>query len=192
MLTSMLAMAAMAQTAEAPKIGATAPSWTLTDTKGKSHRLEDFRGKYVVMEWTNHQCPVVVRHYQNGDMQATQKWATEKGVVWVNIVSSAAGKQGHIDADQGNQIMKSQGWGATALLLDPNGQVGRRYGARTTPHMFVVNPEGKVIYMGAIDDKPNGPAREAKNLVKAALEDAWAGRAVAVSASQPYGCSVKY
>jgi hypothetical protein len=159
MLTSMLAMAAMAQTAEAPKIGATAPSWTLTDTKGKTHRLEDFRGKYVVMEWTNHQCPVVVRHYRDGDMQATQKWATEKGVVWVNIVSSAAGKQGHIDADQGNQIMKSQGWGATALLLDPNGEVGRRYGARTTPHMFVVNPEGKVIYM---------------------------------SASQPYGCSVKY
>lgn len=187
---------AVAQTPSSPvQVGGAAPAWTLTDTNGKSHSLADFRGKHVVLEWTNHDCPFVVRHYQDGHMQGLQKWATEKGVVWLSIISSAPGQQGHVTAEQGNAIMKEKGFGATAKLLDPAGTVGRAYGARTTPHLFVIDPQGKLIYMGGIDDKRStNPAdnRTARNHVRAALEEALAGKPVSVPTSQPYGCSVKY
>ncbi|MCU0315984.1 MAG: thioredoxin family protein [Fimbriimonadaceae bacterium] len=190
-----IAALAFAQQAAGPRIGAVAPAFTLPDSNGKSHNLKDFSGKYVVLEWTNHQCPFVVKHYKNGDMQATQKWAADKGVVWLTILSSAPGKQGFLDAAGVNSLRKEQGFQSAATLLDPQGTVGRAYAARTTPHMFVIDPKGTVIYMGAIDSNSSAnPAdiKGARNHVRAALEEAMAGKAVSIPSSQPYGCSVKY
>jgi len=171
--------------------GTSAPAWTLTDSNGKQHSLQDFKGKYLVLEWTNHQCPVVARHYRAGGMQATQKWATEQGVAWVSVVSSKPGSQGHVTPEQANEVVKEKGHRISAMVLDPDGKVGKTYGARTTPHMFVIDPKGTLIYNGAIDDSPRGGS-SAKNLVKAALEEAKAGKPVSIPVSQPYGCSVKY
>lgn len=179
-----------------PKPGEAAPEWTLTDTNGKSHSLSDFRGKYVVLEWTNHQCPVVVRHYRAGNMQATQKWAKEKGVVWLSIVSSKPGSQGYVEPAQANEVIKEKGHVIAGKLLDPSGTVGRKYGAKTTPHMYVIDPKGTLIYNGAIDDKPSARTPEemkaARNHVVMALTESMDGKPVSVPASQPYGCSVKY
>lgn len=186
-------------TAQAPaspvQVGGNAPAFTLPDTQGKNHRLADFRGKYVVLEWTNADCPFVKKHYVNGDMQKTQAWAKDKGVVWLTVLSSAPGQQGHLEAAAANDLMKKHGFKAAAKLLDPAGTVGKSFGARTTPHMFVINPEGKIIYMGAIDDKRSTDPADiagARNHVRAALEEAMAGKAVSVPSTQPYGCSVKY
>lgn len=178
-----------------PKVGSPAPEFTLTDTKGTSHDLTDFRGKWVVLEWTNHQCPFVVKHYKNGDMQNLQKWATGKGAIWLSIVSSAEGKQGYVTADQANGLLKEKGFNSTAMLLDPTGLVGKIYAAKTTPHMFVINPEGMLAYMGGIDDNPSpnpDDVKKARNHVKMALEEGMAGKPISVTTSQPYGCSVKY
>lgn len=177
------------------RVGDPAPGFALPGTDGKLYGLPDYKGKYVVLEWTNHDCPFVVKHYSKGDMQATQKWATDKGVVWFSIVSSAPGKQGYVDAASGQAVMKAKGHKSTAMLLDPVGNVGKVYGAKTTPHMFVIDPKGKIIYAGGIDDKrtPNqADIATSKNYVKAALEEAWAGKPVSNPVSQPYGCSVKY
>ncbi|MCW5937840.1 MAG: thioredoxin family protein [Fimbriimonadaceae bacterium] len=176
-------------------VGSPAPAFTLTDTLGQERSLADYKGKYVVLEWTNHLCPYVQRHYGSGNMQATQAWAVEKGAVWLTIVSSAPGKQGYVDASAGNEVVQKHGAKSTAMLLDPTGRTGKLYGAKTTPDMFVINPEGTLIYRGAIDDKPDAPQTETKNArnhVKAALEEAMAGREVSVKTTQPYGCSVKY
>jgi peroxiredoxin len=172
-----------------------APAFTATDTNGKSHSLADFRGKHVVLEWHNHDCPYVKKHYREGHMQATQKWAAEKGVVWLLVVSSAEGKQGYVDAAAGNAMMKSGGYNAAAMLLDPSGTIGRAYGARTTPHMFLISPEGKVLYNGAIDDNSSGNTAAiagSRNHIREAVSEALAGKPVSVPSSQPYGCSVKY
>lgn len=175
--------------------GAAAPDFKLTDTTGTEHSLSDFKGKYVVLEWTNHQCPVVVRHYKNGGMQATQKELTDDGVVWLQIVSSGEGKQGHITGEQGEVVRKEGGHHSTAMLLDASGAVGRQYAAKTTPHMFVIDPEGTLIYQGAIDSARSRKSKdgsEAVNYVKAAYADSKAGKAVEVPATAPYGCGVKY
>lgn len=172
--------------------GTAAPAFTLTDSNGKQHSLASFKGKHVVLEWTNHQCPIVVRHYRNGHMQATQKWAVEKGVVWLAIVSSAEGKQGYVTANQANEVLKSKGFNATAMLLDPTGSVGRAYGARTTPHMFVISPNGTLLYNGAIDDNTSNDPGASRNYVRAAISESLSGKPVSVALSQPYGCSVKY
>ncbi len=175
--------------------GATAPTFSLPASNGKSVSLDSYKGKYVVLEWTNHECPYVVKHYGSGSMQKTQKWATDKGAVWLQIVSSAPGKQGYVTADQANKLMKEAGHHSSAMLLDPEGKVGKLYGARTTPHMFIIDPQGKVIYAGGIDDKATasqGDLAGATNYVKQALEEAMAGKAVSVATSRPYGCSVKY
>lgn len=176
-------------------IGSTAPDFTLPGTDGKQYRLSDYKGKFVVLEWSNHQCPFVVKHYASGNMQKLQEWAKEKGVVWFTIVSSAPGKEGYVDAAKGEAVRKENGHKSVATLLDPDGKVGRAYGARTTPHMFVISPDQKIIYMGAIDDKPSANQADipgARNHVRAALEEALAGKAVSVASTQPYGCSVKY
>jgi peroxiredoxin len=176
-------------------VGAPAPSWTLLDSKGLEHSLAGFKGKFVVMEWTNHECPYVVKHYSTGNMQALQTWATGQGVVWLSVVSSAPGKQGHVDGPRAEAVMADKGHKCTAMLLDPTGETGRAYGAKTTPHMFVIDPEGRIIYMGGIDDRPTPDPADvpgARNHVRAALEEALAGRPVSVPKSQPYGCSVKY
>jgi peroxiredoxin len=179
----------------APVIGEPAPVWSGTDTNGVTHTLSDFKGKTVIMEWTNHECPYVVKHYDSGNMQKLQKEATDAGAVWVSIVSSAEGKQGAVSAEQGNQIMADKGSNATAKVLDPSGEIGKMYDAKTTPHMFVINPEGTLVYAGAIDSDPSFKQEgiaTATNYVKAAWEAVAAGTPVEVYSTQPYGCSVKY
>ncbi|CAN1554926.1 resA Thiol-disulfide oxidoreductase ResA [Fimbriimonadaceae bacterium] len=197
LITSLFALAVAMPTvaAEPPKIGEIAPEFSLVDTNGKSHNFSDFRGKIVVLEWTNDGCPYVMKHYGTGNMQKAQKTATDQGVVWLSIVSSAKGKQGYVEGPQGNALMKEKGFKSTALLLDPDGKVGKLYQAKTTPHMFVLDASGKVAYMGAIDDKATPfpeSVKGARNYVLEAITALKAGKTPAIAATQPYGCSVKY
>jgi peroxiredoxin len=178
----------------AATVGQPAPAFALRDADGRIHNLAQYRGKTVVLEWTNADCPYVKKHY-TGAMQQLQKDATRDGVVWLSIVSSAPGKQGHVNGAQAKQLTVSRGAAPTAVLLDPTGDVGRFYDAKTTPHMFVVNGAGRVVYAGGIDDKPTSDAADlktAKPLVRLALADVKAGRPVATPVSKPYGCSIKY
>ncbi len=184
-----------APAALAAKVGEAAPAFTGSDSHGKAVSLAQFKGKYVVLEWHNHDCPYVRKHYGSGNLPRLQKEWTGKGVVWLAIVSSAAGKQGHVDGATADANMKQAGASPTATLLDPKGELGRLYGAKTTPHMFVISPQGTLLYAGAIDDKPTSDAGDiagAKNYVAQALTEAMAGKPVSVPSTPPYGCSVKY
>jgi peroxiredoxin len=175
-------------------VGQAAPAFSVADTNGKTHSLEQYRGKWVVLEWLNHDCPYVRKHYNGGAMQALQKKYAGK-VVWLSIVSSAPGKQGHFSNERANELTKEKNASPSAVLVDAPGTVGRAYGARTTPHMFVINPQGNIVYMGGIDDKPTSRAADlqtARPHVDIALQEAMAGKPVTVPSSQPYGCSVKY
>ena len=175
--------------------GEEAPDFTLTDSKGISHKLSDFRGKFVVLEWLNHDCPFVRKHYGSGNMQKLQKDYTSKGVIWLSIISSAPGKQGHRTGPQADADTKDKHAAPSAVLLDPAGEVGQKYEAKTTPHMFVIDKEGKVLYAGAIDSiNSTNPADVAKaeNHVRQALDAALAGKPVPTPQTKPYGCSVKY
>jgi peroxiredoxin len=199
MLTRSLVLAASlaiaAPAAAAPAIGQPAPAFTAKDGAGQTRSLSEFKGKTVVLEWTNAGCPYVQKHYESGNMQALQKSAAQDGVVWLTLVSSAPGKQGYVSPAEAKSWKTDTGAGSAALLLDPGGQVGKAYDARTTPHMYVVDKTGKLVYMGGIDDKPvadPSSLKGAKNYVTAALSDVKAGRAVATPVSKPYGCSVKY
>jgi len=177
------------------KPGETAPDFQLTDINGKTHSLADFKGKYVVLEWVNYGCPFVRKQYDSKNMQSLQKEYTAKGVTWLSICSSAPGKQGNMSADEWKKASTERGAKSTAILLDADGKVGHLYGAKTTPDMWVINPEGKVIYSGAIDSIPSpDPADIAKatNYVKAALDSSMAGKPVATTETRSYGCSVKY
>jgi hypothetical protein len=190
-----VATAAVSPALAVPEIGKPAPAFTATDSNGKRHSLSDFKGKTVVLEWTNPECPFVKKHYGSGNMQSLQKSAAANGVVWLTVNSGAAGKQGHLDAAAANASLRASDAAPTAYLLDASGTVGQAYAARTTPHMYVIDGSGSLAYMGAIDDKPTAnPAdiAQAKNYVTAALADMEAGRAVQVAQSKPYGCSVKY
>jgi peroxiredoxin len=183
------------QAADSPPVGSTAPDFSLQDAKGKSHSLADYKGKYVVLEWFNPECPFVKKHYGSGNMQKLQQNFTSKGVTWLTIDSSAPGKEGNLSPEQANKTAADWKVHSTALLLDPEGKAGRTYGAKNTPHMFVINPEGKVIYEGAIDNKPTpNPADVdgATNYVKVALDESMSGKAVSTPSSRPYGCSIKY
>ncbi len=176
-------------------VGDPAPDFTLTDTNGQGHELKSLRGRTVVLEWWNYECPFVGKHYGSGNMQKLQKEWTAKGVVWLTISSSAPGRQGYVDAAKANAWMKEKGAAQTAVLLDHDGKVGRAYGAKTTPHMFVIDSKGTVVYAGGIDDKPSTDQADvatAKNFVSAALAEVTAGKRVTLSISQPYGCSIKY
>jgi len=178
-----------------PRIAAAAPDFTAVDSDGKSHTLSDFKGKFVVLEWLNHGCPYVKKHYGAKNMQGLQSEFTGKGVVWLSIISSADGKQGHSTPGKANADVAEHGAKPTAVLLDPKGDVGRLYGAKTTPHMFVVNPDGNLIYKGAIDSVKSADPDDivgATNYVRAALTEAMAGKPVTTAESKPYGCSVKY
>jgi peroxiredoxin len=175
-------------------ISQAAPNFSAVDADGRTRSLNQYRGKTVVLEWTNHDCPYVKKHY-SGAMQALQRDATRDGVVWLSIVSSAPGQQGHVTGAQAKQLTALRGAAPTAVLLDPSGQVGRLYAAKTTPHMFVINPQGRLVYAGGIDDVGTNKVEDlqrAKPLVRLALADVKAGRAVAIPASRPYGCAVKY
>lgn len=179
----------------APKIGEKAPDFTLTDTNGKAHKLSGFAGKTVVLEWLNHDCPFVKKHYDSNNMQKLQKEYTGKGVVWLSVNSSAPGKQGNFPPDKANALTKEKNASPTAVLLDPDGKVGKSYGAKTTPHMYVIDAKGLLVYAGGIDDKPSTETSDvagAKNFVAQALNEVLAGKAVSQSATTPYGCSVKY
>lgn len=179
----------------APEIGKPAPDFTATDIKGQPFQLSSHKGKTVVLEWTNSGCPFVQKHYETGNMQKTQKTALEKGVEWITINSSAPGKQGNVTPEQAAKIATEAGASNTAEILDESGEIGKLYGAQTTPHMFVIDKDGNVAYMGAIDDN-SSPKHEtvegAKNYVLAALDELAGGKPVTISVTQPYGCSVKY
>jgi peroxiredoxin len=184
--------AAVAATAEISK---PAPEFTLTGIDGKAYKLSDFKGKYVVLEWNNVDCPFVKKHYGSGNMQALQKKYTDKGVVWLTVCSSASGKQGYYEPAAMQEKAKEGKFASTAYLRDTDGTVGKLYGARTTPHMFVVNPEGVLIYAGAIDDKPSPDPNDiakSSNYVAACLDESMAGKPVATVSTASYGCSVKY
>jgi len=172
-----------------------APNFTATDSYGHRHSLAEYKGKFVVLEWHNQGCPYTKKHYESGNMQKLQKLWTSRGVVWFTVISSAPGEQGYVTAQQENDYVKRMGAAPTAVLLDPSGALGHLYGAKTTPDMFVINPQGQLIYEGAIDDKATVEQSDiagAVNYVTAALEESMAGKAVLVTASRPYGCSVKY
>jgi peroxiredoxin len=181
--------------ADSPAVGTTAPDFSLTDSKGKTQSVSQYKGKYVVLEWFNPECPFVKKHYGSGNMQKLQEEFTGKGIVWLTIDSSAPGLQGNLTAEQANAKMAEWKTRQTALVLDPDGKAGRSYGAKNTPHMFVINPEGKIVYEGAIDSKatPN-PAdiTSATNYVKVALDESLSGKAVSNANTKPYGCSIKY
>ncbi|NBC87585.1 MAG: redoxin domain-containing protein [Bacteroidetes bacterium] len=172
-----------------------APGFTLKAADGETHSLSDFEGKYVVLEWLNYGCPFVQKHYQSGNMQQLQKTYTEKDVVWLSIVSSAEGKQGYYPPNEMLEQKKKHSGEMTAILMDTSGEVGRAYGAQVTPHMYVINPEGQLIYKGGIDDKPTTDTADiegATNYVQLALDQAMSGEEVKVQTARPYGCTVKY
>ncbi len=192
-LTILLAVGTVS--AKELKPGKKVPTFSLTDSHGKIHHLTDYKGKYVVLEWVNYDCPFVKKHYNSGNMQKLQKAYTEKDVVWLSICSSAEGKQGHFEPDEINRRAVDHDASFSAYLIDADGKVGRWYGARTTPHMYIIDPEGKLVYAGGIDDiKSTNVADipEANNYVAAALDAVLAGERIATPTSKPYGCSVKY
>lgn len=179
----------------AATVGQMAPDFTVTDMDGKTHKLSDFRGKFVVLEWLNYGCPFVGKHYNSGNMQALQKEWTGKGIVWLSVISSAQGQQGFSTPDKAKADFKAKGSNATTVILDAQGTLGKAYGAATTPHMFVIGKDGNVLYNGAIDDKATtdvADVKTSKNYVAAALTEALAGKPVSMAKSQPYGCNVKY
>lgn len=183
------------QAIAAPKVGEPAPDFTAVDSKGKTVKLSDYKGKTVILEWTNDGCPFVVKHYGSGNMQALQKDTTGKGIVWLSVISSAPGEQGHVSGPEADKLTVSRKASPSAVVLDPEGKVGRLYDARTTPHMYVIKGDGTLAYNGAIDDKPTSePAdvKTAKNLVRNALDAIAAGKPVDPAVTRAYGCSVKY
>jgi peroxiredoxin len=180
---------------DAVQPGKPAPEFAVKDASGKTVTLGSFKGKVVVLEWTNQDCPYVRKHYGTGNMQALQKEATADGVVWLTISSSAPGQQGHVTELEAEKLTADRKAHPTAFLLDPSGTVGRAYGATVTPHMFVIDKAGVIAYMGGIDDKPTTNAadvKEARNFVREALRALAAGEPVKTASARPYGCSIKY
>jgi peroxiredoxin len=196
LLTAITTFAAGAlYAADVPPVGSAAPDFSAPDANGKTQSLSEYKGKYVVLEWFNPECPFVKKHYGSDNMQKLQAEYTGKGVVWLTIDSNAPGTEGNISADQAKKIMDSWKTKQTALLLDPESKVAKLYGAKNTPNMVVIGPDGKIVYEGAIDSKasPN-PADipSSTNYVKNALDESLAGKPVSNAQTKPYGCSVKY
>jgi hypothetical protein len=193
--TAAFAVALALSTAWAARVGERAPDFTATDSNGKVHKLSGYAGKYVVLEWHNRGCPFTAKHYDSGNMQRLQREWTARGVIWLTVNSSAPGKQGYVTAADENAFLKQANAAPTAVLLDPTGALGHLYEAKTTPQMFIINPEGTLIYNGAIDDRATTDASDingAKNYVSLALGEALAGKPVSMASTRPYGCSVKY
>jgi peroxiredoxin len=192
LLTVLLASPAFASL---PKPGESAPDFKLTGADGKTYSLSQYKGKTVVLEWFNKDCPYVRKFYDSKTMQGLQKSVTSKGTVWLSVVSSAPGKEGAIDAAAATKLIKDWGLGSTAILFDTKGAVGQLYGAKTTPHMFVIDKAGLLAYQGAIDDQPSATRKSlegAHNYVADALTALEKGEPVKTSSTTPYGCSVKY
>ena len=196
MLKLILALIAVSLTsALAQQVGTVAPSFSLPDSSGKSVALESFRGKTVVLEWTNEGCPFVVKHYGSGNMQKLQKEALAKEVVWLAICSSASGKQGHIPPADAAAAITRTGFAGTAYLLDENGQVGKLYGAKRTPELFIIDATGKIVYHGAIDNKKSTAPADipiSQNHIATALSELTTGKQISTPQTEPYGCSIKY
>jgi peroxiredoxin len=181
--------------ASAQKVGSEAPNFSGTDSHGKAQTLQQYRGKYVVLEWHNQGCPYVRKQYESGNMEHLQKEWTAKGVVWLSVISSAPGQQGYVTAAQENEYLEKMHAAPTAVILDPSGKIGHLYQAKTTPNMYVIDPQGKLIYEGAIDDHAStdqADIKVSKNYVSEALTEAMSGKPVAEPVTRPYGCSVKY
>jgi alkyl hydroperoxide reductase subunit AhpC len=194
-LIAILLLALATSLAWAARVGDPAPNFTATDTNGQTHKLSDYAGKFVVLEWHNRGCPYTQKHYNSGNMENLQREWTGRGVIWLTVISSAPGKQGFVSASDENAYVKQVNAAPTAILLDPTGALGHLYDAKTTPQMFVINPQGTLIYNGAIDDRPTADRSDingARNYVSAALEEALAGKPVSTPTTRPYGCSVKY
>jgi peroxiredoxin len=178
-----------------PKVGALAPAFTAVNSDGKTVNLNDYRGKTIVLEWTNDGCPYVRKHYGSGNMQALQKKWTDQGIVWLSVISSPPGEQGFADGARANSLTTERKAVPTLVLLDPKQQVARAYGATSTPHMYIIKPDGMLAYAGAIDDKPTSRTADingAKNFVDEALSELKAGKPVSTPATRAYGCVVKY
>jgi AhpC/TSA family len=192
----MVAVAVLcAPLARAARVGELAPDFSVTDTNGKLEKLSDYAGRFVVLEWSNRGCPYTQKHYNSGNMQRLQRAWTQRGVIWLTVISSAPRKQGYVTAAEENSWLKQMNGAPTAVLLDPAGTLGHLYDAKTTPQMFVINPQGTLVYDGAIDDKPTTDQADigrARNYLSQALEEAMAGKPVSTPTSRPYGCSVKY
>ena len=192
LLAGLLVVSADAQSV---RVGAPAPGFTATDSRGQTETLSQYRGKYVVLEWHNQGCPFTKKHYVSGNMQALQKEWTAKGVVWFTVISSAPGQQGYVTSSQENAYLDQVHASPTAVLMDPDGKLGRLYSAKTTPDMYVINSDGKLVYEGAIDNRPTPDPSDipgATNYVREALDASLAGKTVTVANTRPYGCSVKY
>lgn len=177
------------------KVGAPAPDFNVTDANGKTHKLSDYKGKYVVLEWYNKDCPYVRKHYDSKNMQNIQSEMTSKGIVWLSVISSAKGKQGYMPAADVVKNGTKEASKATAILVDENGKMGKAYGAKTTPHMYLIDPQGVLRYNGAIDNNDSAdPATiaSAENYIIRAVASAEKGEKIAKETSKPYGCSVKY
>jgi len=177
------------------QVGDNAPSFELMDGTGTLQNLDSYKGKKVILEWTNHSCPFVKKHYGSGNMQALQKKYTDEGVIWLSIISSAPGNQGHVNGEEATSLSESRNASPTHVLLDPTGEVGRTYGAKTTPHIFIIDEHGVLQYKGAIDSVASAnPAdiEKADNYIDLAMASLNKGEKIATSLSRPYGCSVKY
>ncbi|MBK8639089.1 MAG: redoxin domain-containing protein [Chromatiaceae bacterium] len=195
-LLGALALAATLGLAQAaPKIGYPAPAFNAVDTAGKTWSLPELKGKRVILEWTNDQCPYVIKHYGAGNMQALQKEATSAGYIWLSVISSAPGKQGHVSAAEADALTTSRGAAPTAVVLDSQGVLGRAYEAKTTPHLFIIDEAGTLAYRGGMDDKPTTDPADiagANNYVRMAMAELAAGKPIANPVTRPYGCSVKF
>ena len=179
----------------APKIGYPAPAFSAVDTTGKTWSLAELKGKKVILEWTNDQCPYVIKHYGSSNMQALQKEATGAGYIWLSVISSAPGKQGHVSAAEADALTTSRGAAPTAVLIDSQGVLGRAYEAKTTPHLFIIDEAGTLVYQGGIDDKPTTDPADiagANNYVRQAMAELASGKPIANPVTRPYGCSVKF
>ncbi len=175
--------------------GKPAPDFSVTDATGKTHKLADYKGQWIVLEWFNKDCPYVKKHYGSQNMQKLQANYTGKGVKWLTVISSKKGKQGYLEAKEAMDLIKKDGIKASAMLLDTESVMGKAYDAKVTPHMYIINPQGQIVYNGAIDDNDSSNPKviaKSKNYVSTALDAAMAGRAVEVASSRAYGCSVKY
>ena len=195
LLIASVSLAFAAGAAAAPSVGQTAPDFTLKDAAGKSVKLSDFRGKYVVLEWTNPGCPYVRKHYNSGNMPATQKDATAKGAVWLSINSTERDSYDYLPPAKLVAWMQERKSQPSAVLMDEEGSAGMAYGARTTPHLYIVNPEGRLVYAGGIDSIPSSNADDIKravNYVRQGLDEALAGKPISQATTRPYGCSIKY
>ncbi|MGA2963065.1 MAG: thioredoxin family protein [Candidatus Korobacteraceae bacterium] len=194
-LTSVLALLCLTAAAFAVRVGEQAPDFNAVDSNGQSHALSQYKGKFVVLEWHNNGCPYTRKHYVSGNMQNLQKEWIAKGVVWFTVISSAPGAQGYVTAAEENAYLKQMKASPTAALLDPQGTLGHLYNAKTTPEMFIIAPDGKLVYQGAIDDHPTTEADDipkSKNYVSVALTEAMSGKPVDEPSTRSYGCSVKY